>query len=295
MRWRRKSGASNSLSIVGFRLSAARLSLTFKQLRCLLSTPPASNTQAPFPKTRNVVLDILAEGRRKNIIQLLFEVDANAMRAQIARLTAASGETVSITCYVARILAGTVAANPRIHAYRHKGRELIMFADVDLSVMVEREVDGALLPLPYIVRAANQMTFPDLDKKLKHAKSAKLYEDGPLSALEAQFFSLPRILRKFVWYFARRDAHLFRELAGTVGVTSMGMYANGRSVLVPITPMTLTLSIGAIYSQPMLVDGIVTERDFLQLNLSADHDIIDGAPLMRFAATLRENLERNGN
>jgi len=276
---------------VGFRLSAARLLVSFKQLRRLLSTPPATNTQVPFPKTRNMVLDILAEGRRKNIIQLHFEVDATAIRAHIARQTAQSGEAVSITCYVARLLACTVAANPRMHAYRHKAHELLMFSDVDLSVMVEREVDETSLPVPYIVRAANRKSFLEIHGELKHAKSATLYADGPLSALEAQFFSLPRILRKLVWYVARRDAHLFRELAGTVGLTSMGMHAKGRAVVVPITPMTLTLSIGAIGSQPALADGIITEREFLQLNLSADHDIIDGAPLMRFAATLKDNLE----
>ena len=272
-----------------------RLSAAFGQLKRLLSASPATNTKAPYPKTRNVVLDILAEGRRKNIIQLLFEADATAMREQISQHAATVGETISITSYVAKILASTVAADPRMHAYHHKAGGLIMFADVDLSIMVEREVDGVLLPLPYIVRAANQKSLLSVDQELKRAKSAVLYTDGPLSALEAEFFSLPRVIRKIIWFFARRDAHLFRELAGTVGITSMGMHATGRAVVVPITPMTLTLSIGTICAQLALVNGSVVERDFLQLNLSADHDIIDGAPLMRFAATLRNNLERGGD
>ena len=267
------------------------LSTALAQLRRLLRTPPAANTQVPFPKARNLVLDILSEGRRKNTIQLHFEVDATVMRAQLSKLAAQSEATISVTSYVAKTLACTVAKEPRMQAYRHKGRALIMFADVDLSVMVEREVDGSLLPLPFIVRAANKKDFFEVDAELKRAKSAMLYADGPLSALEASFFSLPRILRKMVWRFARSDAHLFRELAGTVGVTSMGMYAAGRAVVVPITPMTLTLSIGAICTQPVFADGVLVERELLQLNLSADHDIIDGAPLMRFAAALKENLE----
>ena len=269
----------------------SRLFAAFAQLRRLLALPPANNTQRPFPKSRNVVLDILAEGRRKNNIQLLFEADATSMRAQLASQAAQTGQAVSITTFVVSTLASAVAAEPHMHAYRHKGGELIMFEDVDISVMVEREVDGTLLPLPYIVRAANKKNLQTIAKELLHAKSGELYADGPLSALEAQFFSLPRILRKIVWYFARRDAHLFRELAGTVGVTSMGMHTVGRAVVVPITPMTLTLSIGAINAQPALTDGVVAEREFIQLNLSADHDIIDGAPLMRFAATLKKNLE----
>ena len=269
-----------------------RLSAAFGQLKRLLNASPATNTKAPFPKTRNVVLDILAEGRRKNIVHLFLEVDASAIRAQISKQAAQSGETVSITSYMASILACNVAEDPRMHAYRHKGGELIMFADVDLSVMIEREVDGALLPLPYIIRAANRKDFIAVYKELKRAKSAPLYETGPLSALEAQFFSLPGILRKIVWYLARRDAHLFREIAGTVGVTSVGMHATGRVFALPITPMTLTLTIGAIGTQVALADGAMIERESLQLTLSADHDIIDGAPLLRFAETLKESLER---
>ena len=270
----------------------SRLSVAYAQLRRLLSLAPAANTQIPFPKSRNVVLDILAEGRRKNTVHLLFEVDATALRAQIAKNVAQSGAPVSITSYAARILACNVAANPRMHAYRHKSRKLIMFADVDLSIMIEREVEGALLPLPYIVRGANQKDFIVIDKELKHAKAVPLYGEGPLSALESQFFSLPRVLRKLVWYLARRDAHLFRELAGTVGVTSIGMHAPGRVFALPITPMTLTLTIGAISSLPTVVDGVIVERESLQLTISADHDIIDGAPLLRFVATLKESLER---
>lgn len=267
------------------------MATAWRQLRQLLALKPARNTHVPYPKTRNIVLDILAEGRRKNTIQLLFDVDADAIRTRIGASGTASENAISITSYVASILARTVAANPRMHAYRHKRRKLVLFEDVDLSVMVEREVDGELLPLPYVVRAANRKSTLAVDAELKRAKVATLYGDGPFSALEAQFFALPRFLRKPVWWLAREDAHLFRELAGTVGVTSMGMHATGRAIVVPITPMTLTLSIGTIGTQWELADGVPIERHFLQLNLSANHDIVDGAPLMRFAATLRENLE----
>ena len=269
----------------------SRLSVAFTQLRHLLNLPPSKNTRSAFARNRNVVLDILAEGRRKNIIHLFFEVDATAARAQIASNVSESGETVSITSYTASILARCVAANPRMHAYRHKGGDLVMFDDVDLSIMIEREIDGELLPLPYIVRGANKKDFFAVDRELKHAKTAPLFDDGPLSALEAQFFALPRMFRKLVWYFARSDAHLFRELAGTVGVTSIGMHASGRVFVLPITPMTLTLAIGAISSVPVFVDGIVVERESLQLTISADHDVIDGAPLLRFVGTLKTSLE----
>jgi pyruvate/2-oxoglutarate dehydrogenase complex dihydrolipoamide acyltransferase (E2) component len=54
--------------------------------------------------------------------------------------------------------------------------------------------------------------------------------------------------------------------------------------------MTLTLSIGSIDKKLVLQDGKVVERDVIHLNLNVDHDIIDGAPLMRFVHRLKKLL-----
>jgi hypothetical protein len=52
--------------------------------------------------------------------------------------------------------------------------------------------------------------------------------------------------------------------------------------------MTLSLCIGSIEKKFALVDGQVVERDVIHLNISVDHDIIDGAPLVRFANRLKK-------
>ena len=111
-----------------------------------------------------------------------------------------------------------------------------------------------------------------------------------MNALEMWFFLLPAFLRKALWFFIRRNPYWFKDFAGTAGVTSMGMYASGAAVGVPITPMTLTLTIGTIEKKLVLQNGQVVERDFIHLNLSVDHDIIDGAPLMRFAERFKQIL-----
>src|SRR4030088_1555571 len=97
------------------------------------------------------------------------------------------------------------------------------------------------------------------------------------------FFLLPSVLRKTLWFLVRRTPDGFKDLAGTAAVTSMGMYTSGAAVGVPITPMTLTLTIGSIEKKLVLQDGQVVERDVINLNLSVDQDIIDGQPLIGFA------------
>lgn len=264
------------------------LALVLSQLLALLRQPAPASTQQPYPKLRNFILDVMAEGRRKNTINLLFEAEVAPMRRHLA----AQAERISLTSYIARTLACAVAENRSMHAYRYGKSRLTVFDDIDLTFMVERDIGGgAALPLNYIVRAAQRKGAAEIHAELQGAKHAPLGQSGPLTALEKRFFELPRPLRRIVWFFIRRDPAMFKDLVGTVGITSMGMHAQGAAIVLPITPMTLTLSIGAIGKKLVLEGGQPVERDFIQLNLGADHDIIDGAPLMRFCTRFTAMLE----
>ena len=272
------------------------------QLMAQLKTPNAVASEQPFPPIRNFVLDVMSEGRRKNIINLLCEADLHTLNIQLAEASAL-GHKVSVTSYLGKLLAETIAEDKTIHAYRKGRRKLVIFNDIDLAFTVEREYQGdgsdsdanALLPIPYIVRAANEKTVQQIHAELQMAKSAALGSAGPMSALEKYFFLLPRALRSMVWFFIRRDPYLFKQLVGTVGVTSMGMFASGAAVVIPISPMTLTLSIGSLAKRLVFDDqGAVVMREYIQLNLSADHDVIDGAPLMRFAERFRQKIQNAG-
>ncbi len=257
------------------------------QLQNELKKPRASSKRIAYPPIRNFVLDLMAEGRRKNTINLAFEADISDARQRLS----AMAEPVSITSFVAKSLLLALAENPHMQAYRYGKSELVLFDDVDLSFTVERELDGALLPLAYISRAANRKSAAQLHAELQAAKVAPLGAAGPMSALEKTFFLLPIFIRRLVWRYIRSDPYVFKQLAGTVAITSMGMFVSGAAVMFPITPMTLTLSIGGIEKKLIMIDGLPVEREVIHLNLGADHDIIDGAPLMRFAEVFRKKLE----
>ena len=257
------------------------------QLRQQFNTPRAPGHETDYPPIRNFILDVMTEGRRKNIINLVFQAD---ITDTLSRLAAGTDDEASVTSVVACALARVVEQNKDFNAYRRGTSRMVLFDDVDLSFTVEREVDGVLLPVPYIVRAANRKSVEQIHRELQAAKVAPIGEAGPMSALEKYFFLMPHFARRIVWLFIRRDPWKFKQLVGTVGVTSMGMFASGAAVVQPITPMTLTLSIGAIENKVVMQDGTPVERAFIHLNLGADHDLIDGAPLMRFAEAFGKRL-----
>jgi hypothetical protein len=264
--------------------------LVLSQLIDQLKMPHAPGTTQPYPRLRNFVLDVLAEGRRKHIVHLMIEADIGGIRERLTERRQRGQAPVSMTSYIAKSFACAIEVDKRMQAYRLGKSRLVVFDDVDFAFLIEREWEGQPIPVFYIVRAAQQKSAPDIHRELQAARETPLGTDGPMNALEMQFFLLPRFLRKAVWFVIRRNPYWLKDVAGTAAVTSLGMHASGTAAGIPITPMTLTLTIGTIEKKPALHDGTLVERDVVHLVLSADHDIVDGAPLMRFAERLKQLL-----
>ena len=264
--------------------------LVLSQLIDQLKMPHAPGKTQPYPRLRNFLLDALAEGKRKHIAHVMLEADIGGIKERLAERRQRGEAPVSMTSYIAKSFASAIETDKRMQAYRLGQSRLVVFDDVDFAFMIEREWKGEPIPVFYIVRAAQQKSASDIHRELQAARETPLGTDGPMNALEMQFFLLPRFLRKAVWFVIRRNPYWFKDVAGTAAVTSMGMYTAGAAVGIPITPMTLTLTIGTIEKKPALHDGQVVERDVVHLVLSVDHDIVDGAPLMRFAERLKQLL-----
>ncbi len=81
-------------------------------------------------------------------------------------------------------------------------------------------------------------------------------------------------------------------MAGTVAVTSVGMFGGGYSGwgLTP-TGSSLGLVVGGTAWKPAVVEGRIEPREILNLTVMFDHDVIDGAPATRFTRRLVELIE----
>jgi pyruvate/2-oxoglutarate dehydrogenase complex dihydrolipoamide acyltransferase (E2) component len=74
-------------------------------------------------------------------------------------------------------------------------------------------------------------------------------------------------------------------------VTAVGMFGRGGGWGIPVSNFTLTVTVGGIVKKPGVFDGEIAIREYLDLTLSIDHDIVDGAPAARFVQRFRELLE----
>jgi pyruvate/2-oxoglutarate dehydrogenase complex dihydrolipoamide acyltransferase (E2) component len=93
---------------------------------------------------------------------------------------------------------------------------------------------------------------------------------------------------------AARSVRL-RRMTGTVSVTSVGMFGGGGGFGIGLpTIQTLTVLVGGISRRPWVIDGEIVPRDILDLTVTVDHNVVDGAPAARFVADLRRMIESPG-
>ena len=84
----------------------------------------------------------------------------------------------------------------------------------------------------------------------------------------------------------------FKRFGGTVGISSVGMFGPAGGWGIPIAPSTLMITVGGIATKPRYLDGQLQPREMLDLTISVDHEVVDGAPAARFARRLAELVEQ---
>jgi pyruvate/2-oxoglutarate dehydrogenase complex dihydrolipoamide acyltransferase (E2) component len=244
-----------------------------------------------FPRSRKLIVDNgRAHGRRHPMVGLI-EVDVTRARELIRARKAATGRGLSFTAFVIASLARAVAEHPEVQAYRDLRDRLVAYRAVDVCLSAEVEVEGSSFPMAHVLRNADRRTVEDLHAEIRRVQrdpssspSARMI--GPANA----FLLLPGPVRSWLWRAIRRWPRHQRDLAGTVGVTSIGMFGAGGGWGIPFQVHSLNVAIGGIVERPAFVDAEPVPREFLDLTLSFDHDVVDGAPAARFTARFRDLL-----
>ena len=94
-------------------------------------------------------------------------------------------------------------------------------------------------------------------------------------------------------YAVMSRSHRVHGAIGTVQVTALGMFAGGGGfAIAPPSLASLAVVVGGISSSPVLVDGHIQTHDLLDLTVTIDHNVVDGAPATRFAADLRQIMQQ---
>jgi pyruvate/2-oxoglutarate dehydrogenase complex dihydrolipoamide acyltransferase (E2) component len=253
-----------------------------------------------FTKFRQVVVDFLHHAKKKHTVWGLFEVDITEANERLKQYKALNEIPVTLTAWITYCIAQAVGEYKIMQAYRQGKNNLIIFDDVDISMIIEKEIHGQAISTSYILRSADKKSLMEINAEIvdaKSVKSDKMVVETKKSSVGASntIFKLPPFIRRLIFGFILRHPHLKKKYQGTIGITSVGMFGQGTQGgwAVPITNHCLQFTLGAMGRKPGVVGNEIKIRDYLCITVAVDHDIIDGAPGTRFLKRLHSMVEES--
>jgi pyruvate/2-oxoglutarate dehydrogenase complex dihydrolipoamide acyltransferase (E2) component len=254
-------------------------------------------TVKSFPVSRLATIDIGAAAFGKHHVCALVELDVTEARSKMANLEA-EGKKVSFNAWLIKCIGETISQNKLIHAMRKGKRKVIIFNDVDLSVIIEREIDGDKIPLPLVVRQVDKKSISEISNEIEGGKVQPiageedyvLHEKKNRSVMKI-YYALPGFMRRLIWKELISKPFLVKNNMGTVMVTSVGMVGEFSGWIIPVSVQPVCFAVGSIVRKPAVVNEQIEIRDILHLTVLVDHDVIDGAPAVRALTQLKDKVE----
>ena len=217
----------------------------------------------PFTGMRKMVADAVAKSAQTAPhVTLTAEVDMNEavkLRSQVLpEFERKYGTRLTFTDLIVKAVARAILDHPIINASL-EGNQIRVHGEVNIGLAVALE-DGLIVP---VIHNADRKSLPEISLETKQL--AEKARAGKLSSAEIS--------------------------GGTFSITNLGAY--GIDIFNPvITPgQSAILGVCRIADKPVVVGGQILIRSMMNLCLSFDHRVMDGAPAAQFLANVKEMLE----
>ncbi len=226
--------------------------------------PPAETDfeDIPLSRMRQAIAAVVVQSKQQ-IPHFYVTTEADMGRALDLRsqlqLALGEEERLSVNDLVLKATALALRRYPNLNSQVLDDGRIRRFRRVHLGIMVATP-DGLLVP---VLRDADRLPLRDL------AREARRLVEGA------------------------RAKHLRQEDLGgaTFSVSNLGMYDVTQFVAIIQPPQAGILAVGRAQERPVVREGKVVVRPVLQLTLSADHRVTDGAGAAEFLGEVKRLLE----
>lgn len=252
-----------------------------------------------YPAVRQFTADTGVLGRNKHDVRALLEVDVSQPLVKIKELRA-QGKKISFLAWFIKVLADVVAQHPPINGIRKGRHKVVVFRNVNISTVVEKQVDGTAVPLALLLRDVNHKSMLQISDEIQAAIQQPVENEADLvlgqgenRALLKLALGMPQWLRLGIMRtFILKKPQRMQDMMGTVMVTSLGAVGGMSGWIIPASMHPLSLAIGSLTKKPVIQQGEIHKRSVLNLTVAIDHDVIDGMPALRFAEDLVARLQK---
>ena len=251
-----------------------------------------------FPSSRLATIDIGIASQMKHHIKAFIELDVTDAHKMIQEIKKQS-HNISFNAWLIKCISKVVEEHRDVHGIRKGKKKIVIFDDIDISIMIEREIQGKKVPLPYVIRKTNEKSISVIYDEIKAGQSQSINDEGNYVLGEKKneflmkiYYSMPSFIRRMIWKSIIRSPFLTKQNMGTVIITSVGMMGKINGWVMPVSVHPLSFAIGSIIKKPGVKDSKIEIREYLYITVSVDHDVIDGAPAIRLLSRLTNLIEK---
>ncbi len=251
-----------------------------------------------FSVNRQILADYNAIASSFSRVQGLVETDITDAVNIIKYIEKRDGYKTSLTAWIAKCISKGVSEDMRLNSYR-KGRKIIVFDKIDISVMIEiKTKDEKQVAYNHVVRDVESKSVKEISDEIKAIQQKQIEEREQLTRGTSKFSELylliPGFIRRRVIKFILTNPFKLRKLIGTVGLTSLGRFVKNLSGwAIPFADKTLNVAVGGIKERVTEIEGEFQTRKYLCMTFLVDHNLVDGAPAARFISRTIEHMENS--
>lgn len=249
-----------------------------------------------FPDSRIATIDMGRVAKQKHHVSALIALDVTDSRARIKHRNRLSDNNISFNAWLIAVIGRTLTEFEEAASYRTGKNKQLIFADINVSMVVEKKLNNHKVPIPLIIEKANIKTPQDITRQIADARATPLHEKDMVlhqktNRIERLYYKLPGFARRAVWRYLLQHPRLAFRKMGNVAVTSVGMIGQLNGWFIPSSVHPICFGIGAITRKPAVVDDQIAIREILHVTVLLDHDVIDGAPMTRLLSSLSKAIE----
>jgi 2-oxoglutarate dehydrogenase E2 component (dihydrolipoamide succinyltransferase) len=216
-----------------------------------------------FSRRRQTIANRLVEAQQTAAMLTTFnEVDMSAVMDVRARRKESFQERYGVNLgymsFFTKAVVGALKAFPEMNS-ELQGDELVLKKYYDIGIAVSTD-EGLVVP---VVRDADRKTFAEIERTI--ADLATKAREGNLALADIQ--------------------------GGTFTITNGGLFGSLNSTPILNLPQVGILGMHTIQERPVAHNGEVVIRPMMNLAVSYDHRVIDGATAVRFLVKVKQLIE----
>ena len=250
-----------------------------------------------IPNSRIATFDVYSVAKTKHHVTALLEFDVTDVRIELQKRRR-MGETVSLNAWIVSAIANAVSKHPETAAFKTGNRKLKMFDDVKISFIIEKSIKGKRVPFPMIIEKAQTKSAREIGSEIEKGIN-QTYSDNMVvvgretNLAESLYYYMPGFIRRYIWKWMISMPNFAYKKMGNVSITSLGASGNYEGWFIHSSIHPVAFGIGSVVKKPIVYQNAIQIRQILNMTVLLDHDLLDGAPMVRFIKCLKKEITNN--